>query len=64
MAQDSPQRWNVYTWFRDWVNTRLPGPWNSPPGSWRRWFAYDHTVWLVFLGFWFHRALPGPRLAG
>lgn len=26
------------------------------PGSaktWRRWFDYDHTVWMVFLGFWF-----------
>jgi two-component system sensor histidine kinase DesK len=21
--------------------------------SWRHWFRYDHTIWLVFLGFWF-----------
>ena len=21
--------------------------------SWRGWFDYDHTIWLVFLGFWF-----------
>ena len=21
--------------------------------SWRRWIAYDHTIWLVFLAFWF-----------
>jgi two-component system sensor histidine kinase DesK len=22
-------------------------------GGWRKWFAWDHTAWLVFLGFWF-----------
>lgn len=20
--------------------------------GWREWFAYDHTIWLVFVGFW------------
>ena len=24
-----------------------------PLRSWRRWFDYDHTIWLVYLGFWF-----------
>jgi two-component system sensor histidine kinase DesK len=21
-------------------------------GGWRRWFDYDHSIWLIFLGFW------------
>ena len=25
----------------------------KPASSWRHWFDYDHTIWLVFLGFWF-----------
>ncbi len=24
-----------------------------PLRSWKRWFDYDHTIWLVYLGFWF-----------
>jgi two-component system sensor histidine kinase DesK len=24
-----------------------------PLRSWRRWIAYDHAIWLVFLAFWF-----------
>jgi two-component system sensor histidine kinase DesK len=24
-----------------------------PLRSWRRWIDYDHTIWLIFLGFWF-----------
>jgi two-component system sensor histidine kinase DesK len=24
-----------------------------PLRSWRRWFDYDHCIWLVYLGFWF-----------
>jgi len=23
------------------------------PDSWRHWFDYDHTIWLVYLAFWF-----------
>jgi two-component system, NarL family, sensor histidine kinase DesK len=54
MAQPSDQRWTVYTWFRNWVSTDCPDDESQPTGnSWRRWFAYDHTVWLVFSGFWF-----------
>ena len=30
--------------------TPRPSP---PTGGWRRWFDYDHCIWLVFLGFWF-----------
>ena len=27
--------------------------------GWRRWFAWDHTVWLVFAGFWFLEPVLG-----
>jgi two-component system, NarL family, sensor histidine kinase DesK len=27
--------------------------------GWRRWFAWDHTIWLVFLGFWFLQPYAG-----
>jgi two-component system, NarL family, sensor histidine kinase DesK len=53
MAPASDQRWKVYTWFRNWVKTDCPDNESQPTGTWRRWFAYDHTVWLAFLGFWF-----------
>jgi two-component system sensor histidine kinase DesK len=52
MAPPSDQRWKV-TWFRNWVKTDCPDNESQPTGTWRRWLAYDHTVWLVFLGFWF-----------
>jgi two-component system sensor histidine kinase DesK len=36
------------------LNSDCPDPANELSlRSWRRWFHYDHTVWLVFLGFWF-----------
>jgi two-component system sensor histidine kinase DesK len=50
MALRSDQRRNVHTWLLDWVTddeSQLTGR------SWRRWFDPDHTIWLVFLGFWF-----------
>jgi two-component system sensor histidine kinase DesK len=30
-----------------------------PLRSWRRWIAYDHTIWLVFLAFWFVQPVAG-----
>ena len=52
----SPTRRNRDTWFRDWLNSDCPdGKYAATRlrgNSWRNWFAYDHTVWLVFLGFW------------
>jgi len=53
MAPSSDQRWKVVTWFLDWVKTDCPDDESQPTGTWRRLFAYDHTIWLVFLGFWF-----------
>jgi two-component system, NarL family, sensor histidine kinase DesK len=35
----------------DWFNSDCQGK-PRPPG-WRRWIDYDHTIWLVYLGFWF-----------
>jgi two-component system sensor histidine kinase DesK len=54
MSPQSPERRNLGSWFRNWLNNECPAPANQlPPGSWRHWFDYDHTIWLVFLGFWF-----------
>ena len=57
MSPQSPQRWSVATWLRDWVSRDCREGWREssqlPLGSWRRWFDYDHTIWLVYLGFWF-----------
>jgi two-component system, NarL family, sensor histidine kinase DesK len=57
MTPQSPARRNLSTRFHDWVNGEYPdertGGRQQPAGVWRRWFDYDHTIWLVFLGFWF-----------
>jgi two-component system, NarL family, sensor histidine kinase DesK len=53
----SPVRRNLRTWFRNWLNSECPdgryAATRPSVRSWRDWFAYDHTVWLVFVGFWF-----------
>ncbi len=51
-------RWSVSTGLRDWLNRDGREGWRDPStqppsGGWRRWFAYDHSIWLVFVGFWF-----------
>lgn len=38
------------SWFRDYANDKR---------GWRKWFAWDHTIWLVFLGFWFLQPVAG-----
>ena len=57
MTPQSPARRNLGTWFRNWLKSDSPdrryAATLSPVGSWRGWFDYDHTIWLVFLGFWF-----------
>lgn len=55
MTPQSPERRNLGSrWYGYWLNTDCPDPANELPlRSWRRWFNYDHTVWLVFVGFWF-----------
>jgi two-component system sensor histidine kinase DesK len=50
-------RWSVSTGLKDWLNRDRREGWRdastAPPlGGWRRWFDYDHSIWLVFLGFW------------
>jgi two-component system sensor histidine kinase DesK len=35
-----------------------------PLRSWRRWIAYDHTIWLVFLAFWFVQPVAGHEPLG
>jgi two-component system, NarL family, sensor histidine kinase DesK len=54
MTPQSHERWSPGTWFRNWLNSECPDPANRlPMRGWRHWFDYDHTIWLVFLGFWF-----------
>jgi two-component system, NarL family, sensor histidine kinase DesK len=53
MTPHSPERRNLPAWFRSWLNSDCPDPANQLPlGNWRRWINYDHTIWLVFVGFW------------
>ena len=54
MTPQSPEsRKSGSRWYGSWLNSDCPDPENLPLRSWRRWFHYDHTVWLVFVGFWF-----------
>jgi two-component system, NarL family, sensor histidine kinase DesK len=57
MTPQSPARRNLGTWFRNWLKGDSPDrryvATRTPVRSWRGWFDYDHTIWLVFLGFWF-----------
>ena len=53
MTPHSPERRNLAAWFRSWLSSDCPDPANQLPlRNWRRWINYDHTIWLVFLGFW------------
>ena len=50
-------RWSVSTGLKDCLNRDCREGWRdastAPPlGGWRRWFDYDHSIWLIFLGFW------------
>jgi two-component system sensor histidine kinase DesK len=36
----------------EWLNSDYR-EFGGRPDSWRHWFDYDHTVWLVYLVFWF-----------
>ena len=58
MMPQSPQHWSVAAWLRDWVNGDRREGWRDgtsqlPLRSWRRCFDYEHSIWLVFLSFWF-----------
>jgi two-component system, NarL family, sensor histidine kinase DesK len=57
MTRQLPARRTLGSWFHDWVNNEgsgeRPVATHRPAGGWKRWFDYDHTIWLVFLGFWF-----------
>lgn len=57
----SPQcnlRWSFTTWLSDLIRGDAQEGWRDasmepPLRGWRRWFDYEHSVWLIFLGFWF-----------
>jgi two-component system sensor histidine kinase DesK len=38
--------------IREWLNSDCQ-EFGSEPDNWRHWFDYDHTIWLVYLVFWF-----------
>jgi two-component system, NarL family, sensor histidine kinase DesK len=51
-------RWSVSTGLKDWLSRDCREGWRDastepPLGGWRRWFDYDHSMWLIFIGFWF-----------
>jgi len=50
-------RWNVSTWLQDWLKRDSREGWREAPATpgsgWRHWFDWEHSVWLIFLGFWF-----------
>jgi two-component system, NarL family, sensor histidine kinase DesK len=52
MTPQSAQRWNPAAWLRNWLNSDCEGGSRHAAG-WRRWFDYDHSIWLVYLTFWF-----------
>ena len=53
MTPHSPERRNLSALFSSWLSSDCPDPANQLPlSNWRRWINYDHTIWLVFLGFW------------
>ncbi len=58
MSPRSPHNWSFGACLSDLLRKECPEgqreasrPYFS--GGWRRWLDYEHTVWLVFLGFWF-----------
>jgi two-component system, NarL family, sensor histidine kinase DesK len=55
MSPRSNPRWSVSTGLQDWLTRDSREGWRDAPpaGGWRRWFDYDHSIWLVFTGFWF-----------
>jgi len=50
MTPQLPARRNHGTWFHNWLNRQCP---DDGTAATERWFDYDHSIWLVFLGFWF-----------
>ncbi len=38
--------------IREWLNSDCQ-EFGGKRDSWRHWFDYDHTIWLVYIGFWF-----------
>jgi len=43
-----------------WLNSDFQ-EFGGRPDSWRHWFDYDHTVWLVYLVFWFIQPYLDPE---
>jgi two-component system, NarL family, sensor histidine kinase DesK len=47
--------WSMITALRDWIARDPREGWREagkPARGWRKLFDWDHTVWLVFVGFW------------
>jgi two-component system, NarL family, sensor histidine kinase DesK len=58
MSPRSPHNWSVgaclsYVLKKDRPNQQQEASRQHLSSGWRRWLDYEHTVWLVFLGFWF-----------
>jgi two-component system, NarL family, sensor histidine kinase DesK len=58
MSSQCHLRWNFTTWLRDLIRRDAREGWRDTsmepqPRGWRRWFDYEHSIWLLFLGFWF-----------
>jgi two-component system, NarL family, sensor histidine kinase DesK len=50
----SPLRWSPTAGLRDWITRDHREGWrDAEQKGWRGWCDWDHTVWLLFLGFWF-----------
>jgi len=64
MTRPSHLRWSVGSWFGNWFKTDCQNAGADPAErfplrSWRRWIDFDHTIWLLFLGFWFIEPAAG-----
>jgi two-component system sensor histidine kinase DesK len=64
MTRPSHLRWSVGSWFGNWFKTDCQNEGADPAErfplrSWRRWIDFDHTIWLLFLGFWFIEPAAG-----
>jgi two-component system sensor histidine kinase DesK len=58
MMPPPPQRWKFGKWLSHWLNSDYRDDLGSgtsphPVLSWRRWVDHDHSIWLVYLVFWF-----------
>jgi two-component system, NarL family, sensor histidine kinase DesK len=58
MPVQSDLHWSFTAWLRDLIRGDAQEGWRDaskqpPLRGWRLWFDYEHSIWLLFLGFWF-----------